>query len=264
MRSRRSRAAARVIQPRSAATISAMTPKPEPPIVTGSVVARALAARAPIEGQTADGMRAFPEIAERLALHGLEQRVVRRAPRASRDLSSPPRARPFAAGGTLREWLRAPANLCGTGDLRTSALRPPCHGVSDFRAEEVMIVSMSRIDKLIARMTLAGEAGPTHDDLGVVRGHRARHRRRFHGLDPQRHPRQPAEPRRREARSRHAANRRRGIAARHSAPDRVRRDPRSPHDLSRAARGGRDVRSARSGSSRRAKPRGRRRPTASR
>ena len=77
MRSRRSRAAARVIQPRSAATISAMTPKPEPPIVTASVSLRALAARTPIEGEAADGMRAFPKIAERLALHGLEQRIVR-------------------------------------------------------------------------------------------------------------------------------------------------------------------------------------------
>ena len=39
--------------------------------------ARALAGRAPVEGETADGMGAFPEIAERLALHDLEQRVVR-------------------------------------------------------------------------------------------------------------------------------------------------------------------------------------------
>ena len=30
-----------------------------------------------VEGQTADGMGPIPEIAERLALHDLEQRVVR-------------------------------------------------------------------------------------------------------------------------------------------------------------------------------------------
>ena len=76
MRPRRSSAASRVTQPRSAATISAMTPKPEPPIVTVSSRAR-LPRGAPVEGQTADGMGPFPEIAERLALHDLEQRIVR-------------------------------------------------------------------------------------------------------------------------------------------------------------------------------------------
>ncbi len=73
-------------QPRSAATISAMTPKPEPPIVIGSVSSRALARGAPVEGEAADGMRAFPEIAERLALHDLEQRVVRQRCELQRDL----------------------------------------------------------------------------------------------------------------------------------------------------------------------------------
>ncbi len=76
MRPRRSSAAPRVTQPRSTATISAMTPKPEPPIVIHRVDLRTLAGRAPVERETAVGMRAFPEIAEGLPLHGLEQLFV--------------------------------------------------------------------------------------------------------------------------------------------------------------------------------------------
>ena len=128
MRSRRSRAAARVTQPRSAATISAMTPKPEPPIVTAIRVARALAGRAPVEGETADGMRAFPEIAERLPLHDLEQRVVRQRRELRRIVvaAAVPR-RTFAAGRHSVVNGCVAADLAAPGQLRlrqlTSCLR---------------------------------------------------------------------------------------------------------------------------------------------
>ena len=68
-----------------------------------------------------------------------------------------------------------------------------------------MIVSMSRIDKLLGRMTLAEKLGQlTMTAAGyavtgpVIAGDSTR-------LDPRRHARQSAEPRRREARARDAA-----------------------------------------------------------
>ena len=110
-------------------------------------------------------------------------------------------------------------------------------------------------------MIAGGKVRPTHDDRRRLRGDGAGDRGRFHRLHPQRDARQPAQPRRRESRSRHAADRRRGIAARHSAADRLRRDPRPPHALPGAARGGRDVRPAdlgAHGARSRARDRGRR------
>ena len=76
MRSSRSRAASRVIQPRSTATISAMTPKPEPPIVTASSSAARLRDVRRSKAKPLDGMGAFPKIAEGLTLDDFEQRGI--------------------------------------------------------------------------------------------------------------------------------------------------------------------------------------------
>jgi hypothetical protein len=55
-----------------------------------------------------------------------------------------------------------------------------------------MMFSVRKIDKLMERMTLAEKLGQlTMTAAGYTR-HGARDRRRFHGLDPQRDDRQPA------------------------------------------------------------------------
>ena len=75
MRLIRSTAASRVTQPRSTATMIAMTPKPEPPMATLSSAALA-ARRAPVGRKPADRVRSVPEEIECLALHGLEQLLI--------------------------------------------------------------------------------------------------------------------------------------------------------------------------------------------
>ena len=68
-------AAARVIQPRSTATMMHIRPKPVPPMATLSS-SRCLARGAPVGRQAADRVAAFPEEAEGLPLHLLEQLVI--------------------------------------------------------------------------------------------------------------------------------------------------------------------------------------------
>ena len=71
-------ASSRVIQPRSAATMIAMTAKPEPPVPTRSSAGSIVEAGA-VPREAAERMRALPKKPESLLLDEIDQRLVRQA-----------------------------------------------------------------------------------------------------------------------------------------------------------------------------------------